>query len=136
MKNLSIGQLAKKAGVKVETVRYYERQGLVPEPPRAPSRYRQYSLEAVQRIKFIKRAQGLGFTLKEIGFLLNLTSGQGADCGDVRAFAKAKIAEIDDKLIHLRRMREVLCDLAQRCAGEGALSQCPIIESLMGGDRG
>jgi MerR family mercuric resistance operon transcriptional regulator len=130
MKSFTIGQLAKEAHVGVETIRYYERRGLLPEPPRRESGYRQFPLEAIQRIRFIKRAQNLGFSLKEIGQLLALSDGQQAGCEDVRQFALEKVREIETKIVHFTKLREILLDLAGKCRGDGPLTECPIIESL------
>lgn len=130
MKSLTIGHLAKVSHVGVETIRYYERRGVLPKPPRRESGYRQFPLEAVQRIRFIKRAQNLGFTLKEISMLLALSDGQKAKCEDVRQFALEKVREIETKIDHFTRLREILLDLSGKCQGDGPLTECPIIESL------
>lgn len=108
MNILSIGQVARRAGVGVETVRYYEREGLLEEPPRRASGYRQYSEQVVKRLHFIKRAQKLGFSLKEITELLQLRVDAQTACEEVRQHAEAKIAEVDRKLIELQRMRQAL----------------------------
>lgn len=130
MRTLTIGQLAKETHVGVETIRYYERRGLLPEPPRRESGYRQFPPEAVRRIGFIKRAQNLGFTLREISRLLAFSDGQEAGCEDVRQFALEKIREIETKIDHFVKLRQVLLDLVGKCQGEGPLTDCPIIESL------
>src|SRR3990172_1289903 len=108
MKNLTIGQLAQKAQVNIETVRYYERRGLVPEPPRRESGYRQYSPDTVGRITFIKRAQDLGFSLKEIQELLSLRVDPGTTSTDIKMRAEAKLTDIDTKLRDLKRMKTAL----------------------------
>jgi MerR family mercuric resistance operon transcriptional regulator len=130
MKSLTIGQLAKATQVGVETVRYYERRGLLPEPPRRESGYRQFPLEAIRRIRFIKRAQNLGFSLREISRLLSLSDGQEAGCEEVRQFALEKVREIEMKIDHFTRLKQILLDLAGKCQGIGPLTDCPIIESL------
>ena len=130
MRTLTIGQLAKLAQVNVETVRYYERRGLIPEPPRRESGYRQYSQEAVARLLFIKRAKELGFSLKEISDLLSLRVGPDATCGDVKRRAKRKLADIEEKLQALQRMKQALTKLAAACRGRGPTSECPILEVL------
>jgi len=130
MGNLTIGQLAKKAQVNVETVRYYERRGLMPEPPRRDSGYRQYSEPDVTRIKFIKRAQTLGFTLKEISELLSLRVDPHTTCGDVKRRAEVKIADMEEKIKILQRMKKALTKLASTCRGRGPMSECPILEML------
>ncbi len=131
MRSLTTGQLAEKTGVSIETVRYYERRGLITEPPRTVSGYRQFPSETAQRIRFIKRAQELGFTLKEIEQLLSIADGNGARCEDVYAFTTEKIKEIEEKIQHLQRLRTVLTELAEICPNEGPIAKCPIVESLV-----
>jgi len=125
---LTTGALARAAGVHVETLRYYERRGLLPEPPRRPSGYREYPEAAVGLVRFIRRAQGLGFTLAEIEELLGLRDL--ADCTAVRRLAEAKLADIEKKLRDLKRLRRVLRGLTAQCADEGRVGHCPIVESL------
>lgn len=124
----SIGQLARTAGTGVETIRYYERRGLMPEPPRAASGYRRYPLDAADRLHFIQRVKRLGFTLEEIAGLLNLE--EGGDRGQVKAFAEAKLEEIETRIADLEHMRASLRELTARCSGEGPVAGCPIIEAL------
>jgi Hg(II)-responsive transcriptional regulator len=130
METLSIGQVAQRAGVGVETVRYYEREGLLEEPPRRASGYRQYSEEVVKRLHFIKRAQKLGFTLKEITELLLLRVDAQHACDEVRERTEAKIAEVEQKVIELQRMRQALIQVASLCTGEGPASACPMLDAL------
>lgn len=130
MRSLTIGQLARATHVGVETIRYYERRRLLPKPPRRESGYRQFPLEAIKRIRFIKRAQNLGFTLREISRLLAFSDGQQAECDEVRQFALEKVREIETKIDHFMRLRQILFDLVGKCQGEGPLTDCPIIESL------
>lgn len=130
MKTLTIGQLAKQAQVNVETVRYYERRGLIPEPPRRESGYRQYSQDAVARLQFIRRAKELGFSLREISDLLSLRVGPDATCGDVKRRAERKLTDIEEKLQALQRMKKALTKLAAACRGRGPTSECPILEAL------
>nr|WP_281721459.1 MerR family DNA-binding protein [Nitrosomonas nitrosa] len=130
MEYLTTGKLAKASGVKLETVRFYERQGLLPKPARTSAGYRCFSPVAVQRIQFIKRAQVLGFTLTEIKELLALSSAAGVSCGTVRESANAKIKDIEDRIRSLQSMRRALGRLARTCSGEGPISKCPILESL------
>jgi MerR family mercuric resistance operon transcriptional regulator len=136
MGTLTIGRLAKKAQVNIETVRYYERRGLLPEPPRRQSGYRQYSENDVSRLLFIKRAQTLGFTLKEILELLNLRVDPDTTCGDVKRRAEAKIGDIEEKIRALRKMKKALTKLATTCRGRGPTSECPILEMLSSKDTG
>jgi len=124
----SIGQLAKAADTGIETIRYYERRGLMPEPPRAASGYRRYPGDAAQRLHFIRRAKRLGFTLDEISALLQLQAG--GQRADIKAIAQAKLDEIETRLDDLQRMRATLQDMTQRCSGHGPVDGCPIIETL------
>jgi Hg(II)-responsive transcriptional regulator len=127
---LTIGQVARRTGVGVETVRFYERQGLLEEPAREASGYRQYPEDAVARLRFIRRAKELGFTLREIKDLLALRLDPGATRADVRKRAEAKIADIEARVRDLQRMREALLRLTAACAGHGPVSGCPILEAL------
>ena len=134
---LTTGALAEAAGVGRETVRFYERKGLLPEPPRTTSGYRDYPLESVGRLRFIRRAQGLGFTLDEIADLLALRVDEVAACGTVEARAREKLASVADKLTELRRMKKALERLVDACQSREPTSDCPILEELedRGGDR-
>ncbi|MFQ5589116.1 MAG: heavy metal-responsive transcriptional regulator [Nitrospiria bacterium] len=130
MKTMTIGQLAKTSHVKVETVRYYERRGLMPPPPRRASGYRQYALKDVQRIRFIKHAQSIGFTLNEIAEMLALRVESAATCGDVTKRIDAKLADVEEKIKTLRRMKKTLVKLKEACREPGApSSECPILET-------
>jgi MerR family mercuric resistance operon transcriptional regulator len=134
----TIGAIAKQAGVNIETLRYYERQGVVAKPPRTGSNYRIYPQDTVRRVRFVKRAQELGFSLKEIKVLLALRASRGARCEDVRRQALRKVEEIEDKIRSLEAMKLVLGKLADECAAtRGPVSDCPILESLNanGGDE-
>jgi len=130
MERLTTGRLAYEGGVNLETVRYYERRGLLPKPPRTPAGYRTFDVEALRRLRFIRQAQALGFSLKEIRELLALRVDPRTSCADVRRRAEAKIADIDQKLGTLRAMRKALIRLTAACAGRGPVSACPILESL------
>ena len=130
VKALTIGRLARKAGVNLETVRYYERRGLLPRPPRSASGYRLFPAEAAQRLKFIRRAQELGFSLGEIRELLSLRMSATARRTDVRKRAEAKIAYIDAKIRSLDSMKRTLRKLTNSCEGCGPIAACPILESL------
>ena len=127
---LRTGEVAAKAGVNVQTLRYYERRGLLQEPQRRSSGYREYPPDAVQLIRFIKRAQELGFTLVEIEELLRLRSDQEAACSEVKSTAEAKIDDIEQKIRHLRAMKCALEVLVASCASEGSTRHCPILETL------
>lgn len=131
MEVLTIGQLAKQAGVGVETIRFYEREGLIAEPERRPaSRYRQYPPHVVGRVRFIRRAKELGFTLKEIQELLDLRVCPSSTRADVRARVKAKITDIEERMASLGRMKEALERLGRKCRGSGPTTECPILEEL------
>jgi len=130
MQKLTIGQLAKQANVNLETIRYYERRGLIPEPPRSISGYRQYSADDLQRTRFIKRAQGLGFSLKEIAELLSLRVEPGTTCGEVKERVQAKITDVEKRISDLEHIRAALLRLSKSCTGRGPVSKCPILDEL------
>lgn len=127
---LTIGEVAKAAEIGVETIRFYEREGLIAEPPRRASGYRQYPREAIRRLRFIRRAKELGFTLREIGELLSLRVDPSTTCADVRAMAREKIEDIDGRVAELHRIKDVLERLARSCRGKGPTSECPILDIL------
>jgi Hg(II)-responsive transcriptional regulator len=130
MEILSIGQVAQRAGVGVETVRFYEREGLLEEPPRRASGYRQYSEQVVKRIGFIKRAKEPGFSLKEMSELLLLRVDAQTSCDEVRQRTEAKLAEVERKLVELQRMRQALLQVASLCIGPGPTARCPMLDAL------
>lgn len=130
MTTLSIGQLAREAGVGVETVRFYEREGLLAEPERRPSGYRRYELAAADTLRFIRRAKQLGFTLREIKELLSLRLDAGASRAKVRSLALVRLSDIDARIADLKRMRSSLQHLVDQCDGTGAVSGCPILTAL------
>lgn len=132
---LRTGEVAARSGVNVQTLRYYERRGLLKEPDRRASGYRRYPQDAVQLIRFIKRAQELGFTLTEIEDLLRLRTDQRASCLQVRTRAQAKIESIDEKLRSLRAMKRALGVLVSSCTSDGSVRECPILEALDDGGR-
>lgn len=134
MQPLTTTEVAERAGVNVQTVRYYERRGLLPEPPRRASGYRQFDEDHVTRIRFIKRAQDLGFTLSEIEELLSLRATPDASSREVRAKTLAKIDEIDRKIHDLQQIRQTLDALADACDGHRTTSECPILHALDGMD--
>jgi MerR family copper efflux transcriptional regulator len=130
LQGLTTGQLARRAGVNGQTIRYYRRRGLLPEPPRSPSGYRYFPEDAVRRIRFIKRGQQLGFSLEEIKELLALRVQPGATCAQVRRRAEAKIQDVNQRIRALEVIRTALERLAASCAGRGPVSECPILENL------
>jgi MerR family mercuric resistance operon transcriptional regulator len=135
MKPLTIGTLARQSGVNLETIRFYERRGLLPEPPRSRSGYRLYPTEAGRRLRFIKRAQELGFTLKEVEELLTLRLSPRAKNAQVRKRAVAKIEDIEAKIRTLESMKRTLQELTKACIGCSPTSDCPILASLDGEGR-
>ncbi len=130
MEGLKTAQLANEGGVNVETIRYYERHGLLPKPPRTASGYRVFSEDAISRLRFIKRSQELGFSLKEVKELLALRVRPGSGCADVRRKGEAKIADVDEKLNHLLEIKKALVRLTDNCSGRGPVSACTIIQIL------
>ncbi len=130
MATLSIGQLARQAGVNKETIRYYERCSLLPEPPRRASGYRQYSADYVTRIKFIKRAQALGFSLSEIAELLALRVELTSVCGEVQQRVEVKIEDIEAKIALLQQMKLALLQLVTACRANQPTDECPILSAL------
>jgi len=128
---MRIGEVATRAGVNIDTVRFYERRGILPKPQREPSSgYRTYSVDTPRRIRFIKRAQELGFTLKEVRELLSLRARPGARCADVLVRADAKIQDVNAKIRTLQAIRRALSKLASECAGRGEITACPILDAL------
>lgn len=132
MDQLSIGGLARQARVNIETIRYYERTGLIPKPARRANGYRRYTAEHLARVMFIKQSQTLGFSLKEIAELLQLRVRRGATCADVRKRAEAKIDDINGKIAALQNIRKALRRLVNSCQGSGPTSSCPILDALDG----
>jgi MerR family mercuric resistance operon transcriptional regulator len=130
MRALSIGALAKQTGITVEAVRYYERVGLIPRPPRSTSGYRRYPETTLRRLKFIQHAKNVGFTLRDIRELLSLQASPDAGCADVRRQASRKLAEVEARIEALGEIRAALADLIKRCRGTGPTSECPIIDAL------
>lgn len=130
MKSLTIGRVAREGGVNLETIRYYEREGLLPKPPRTTAGYRMFPKDTTRRLRFIKRAQELGFSLKEIRELLSLRAKPGAKRADMRTLTAAKITDIDQRIRTLEAMKKSLQMLTECCDGRGSLATCPILESL------
>ena len=127
---MKIGELARQADVAIDTVRYYERQGLLPAPERTQSGYRTYVADDVARLRFVRRAKTLGFTLEEIGDLLALSGRREDDMAGMKAAAIQKLADVDARLAELQRVRAGLETLVTSCPGHGALAQCPILNTL------
>jgi MerR family mercuric resistance operon transcriptional regulator len=124
------GEVADLAGVNVQTLRYYERRGLVPEPPRAPSGYRAYPDSVVGTIRFVKRAQELGFTLAEVAELLQLAEGGPDECDTARQVAQTRVRDLERKISDLQRMRDSLVDLLATCHRPRVDRRCPLLRAL------
>ncbi|VAX41277.1 Transcriptional regulator, MerR family [hydrothermal vent metagenome] len=130
MISFTIGQVAKQAGVGVETVRYYEREGLLEQAKRKASGYRQFDERVIDRLRFIRRAKELGFTLKEIKELIHMQVDPTITCVDVKSRAEIKIIDIENRIRSLQKMKKALVKLAKTCEGKGPASDCVILESL------
>ena len=128
---MSSGELAKSAGVNPETLRFYERRGLLPKPHRAPNGHRRYGDETIERLQLIRRAQTLGFSLPEIAALLEAMNDPQADCADVCAAVQDKLDEMDRLLAQLRSQRKRLVRLRDACPQVRPLRECPVIEELI-----
>ena len=127
---MTIGKVAKAAGVGVETIRFYERKGLIEDPPRQKSGYRQYPPETVARVLFIRRASQLGFTLNEAKELLDLKASPDFECAEVRKQAEAKMEEIQRKIDSLEKMNRALKELTEICRSENTSAECPILHAI------
>lgn len=133
---MTVGQLADKAGVNIETVRYYERRGLLPKPARTDSGYRQYEPDAVKRLRFIKRAKGLGFTLHEVEELLALRVRHEGSCQAVGRRTRDKIAIVRQKISELQAIERSLARLAVTCEARKRTNDCPMLHALEGTEEG
>lgn len=130
--DMKIGELARRCDVNIDTIRYYERRGLMPAPDRLESGYRRYLESDVARLEFMRRAKALGFSLVEIGELLALSDHRDDDMVGLKAAASTKLAAVEAKLAELIRVRDGLRTLVAACPGQGALKQCPILHALAG----
>lgn len=130
--HFTIGAVARRASVGIDTVRYYERRGLLPEPQRRESGYRDYASDTVERLRFIRRAKELGFTLAEIRELLALSGDRERGVKGVKQRAEARLAEIETRIGELERVRDGLRQLIAACPGHGPLDSCPILRALGG----
>ncbi|MGN6092040.1 MAG: heavy metal-responsive transcriptional regulator [Luteibacter jiangsuensis] len=127
---LTIGRVAQSAGVAIDTIRFYEREGLLPEPRRRPSGYREYDSGTVARLRFIRRAKDLGFTLEEVRELLALSADRHGGVEGVRERAAARLHAIEARIAELQRVRDGLAELVEACPGHGAPEDCPILKAL------
>jgi MerR family transcriptional regulator, copper efflux regulator len=132
MGNMTIGRLAESAGVNIDTIRYYERNGLLPRPARRASGYREYGPDDVGRLRFIRRCKELGFTLAEITELLSLSVDRRSDMRGVKRKAEQRLEQVEHKIRELQRVRRGLTKLIAACPGHGELRACPIIGALSG----
>lgn len=130
MPALRIGELARRAGLSVETLRYYERRGLIPPPARLASGYRSYPESTLQRLQFIRRCKQLGFSLDEVAQLLQLDMDPQLSAAEVKAQVDAKISAVKHKIADLQRLQHSLQALSARCCGTGSTSDCPILDFL------
>jgi len=130
METLTIGRVASRAGIGVETIRFYERQELIDSPPRSAAGYRQYPENTVQRLRFIRRAKELGFSLKEIKELLILHSDPKSTCSDIRQRAEKKLDDINGRIHDLEKIRDALNVLLAGCSSDATLAECPILQAL------
>ena len=130
MRDRTIGQISRQAGVEIETIRFYERRGLIRRGRRSEGNIRLYDSAAVRRLRFVSEAKDIGFSLNEIGELLSMRQDAAADCAQVRGRAMRKLQEVDHKIRGLRRIRKTLSKLAGSCPGTGPIARCPILHSL------
>ena len=134
-KAFTVGTLAERAGVNLESIRFYERRGLLPEPSRAASGYRIYGGDDLRRLEFIKKAQGLGFTLNEIKELLSLRVDGPVPCDEVRGLAERKLGDVDRKIRDLQQIQQSLTALVGACRSRPQTNECPILEALDSEDK-
>jgi len=132
MGQITIGALAKEARVNLQTIRYYEREGLIAEPPRTASGYRMFSPASVRRVRFVKHAQELGFPLAEIKGLLALRVDAKTSCTEIRQRTRTKIVDVQNKIRALQAIKKALERLTATCNGSGPVSECPILENIDG----
>ncbi|SRR5690606_11923395 len=130
MRTMTIGKLAERAGVNIDTVRYYERHGLLPPAPRRASGYREYGEADIGRLRFIRRAKELGFTLAEIADLLSLSADRGGSVQEVKRKAEERLRQVESKIAELQRVKRGLKRLIDACPGRGELDGCPIVAAL------
>ncbi|MHA1523761.1 MAG: MerR family transcriptional regulator [Alphaproteobacteria bacterium] len=129
-KSFTIGVLARQSAVPIETIRYYERVGLVEAPPRSAGGHRVFDPAALQRLRFIRRSRDIGFSLNDIRAMLRLVDGQGMTCADVKQMTQGHLAGVRSKISDLKKMEKVLDDIVGQCTGE-AVPDCPIVDALL-----
>lgn len=131
MRAYGIGAMSKQTGVNIETIRYYERIGIMPEPDRTPGGNRQYSQDHLKRLFFVRRSRGLGFSLEEIRNLLSMVDGRNFTCGEMHELTSAHLASVQDKISNLQKLEQDLETMVAEC-GKGDIPACPIIDTLFG----
>jgi MerR family mercuric resistance operon transcriptional regulator len=129
---LPIGELSRQSGVNIETIRYYEKIGIMPAPARSPGGYRLYAPDHLKRLSFVRRGRQLGFSLDELRSLLRLVDGHTYTCAQVRALTLEHVAEVRRKISDLRRLERVMADMAAQCTGQ-RIPKCPVIDALSDG---
>lgn len=127
---MNIGQAADRLGVNVQTIRFYEREGLLPRLPRSAAGYRQFDADIIRRIQFIQHAQDVGFTLREISELLSLRADPDGSCDDVQCYAEKKIVDLEKRMAKLKSMKRTLENLSAMCESGLPATACPILEAL------
>jgi len=127
MRAMKIGEIAKRSGVGIETIRYYEREGLLREPERRPSGYRQYDESTIEQLEYIRQAKELGFTLAEVRELLELSFVAHAGCDHIRLRAEVKVADIEEKIRNLQQMKRSLGKIVDRCRAKNSTDDCPLV---------
>ncbi len=132
---MQIGEVAQRTETSIDTIRFYEKSGLIPKPERTDSGYRKYTEETIRRVQFIKRSQELGFSLKEIADLLSLRVDPKTTCRDVKKRSEVKIYDIEKKIRTLQKIKRALSRVAATCKGKGPTSECPILEVLEGNEK-
>jgi MerR family copper efflux transcriptional regulator len=130
MNGLTIGKVAARTGLGIDTIRFYEKEGLIPEPARRPSGFRDYDPDVLERLRFIRQAKALGFSLKEIADLLALRVDDKRTCEEVYRRTSEKIADIETRIRDLERIKAALANMAAACHGKGLQGECPILEAL------
>ena len=133
---LTIGRLARQAGVGIDTVRFYERRGLLPHPARTPAGYRVYNDGSIQQLSFIRKAKSIGLTLKQIRKLLDLSTVGSTNCGEIASFARNILEEVREKIAHLQSIERSLDLLQSLCEGNPDSVRCPFVDNLLSDTNG
>jgi MerR family transcriptional regulator, mercuric resistance operon regulatory protein len=128
-KGYAIGELSRLTGVNIETIRYYERIGIMPKPDRTAGGYRQFGYQHLKRLSFVRKSRNLGFSLKEVRALLSMVDEDHFSCGEIHAITLEHLTEIDTKMDALRKLKSVLSKMANECS-QGDVPECPVIDAL------